>query len=116
MIIQHEQDLGYVIAYTVEEYRVAFKLYDVVGYELSGDDLGVETPMFDSAKSPGGTTALDDAEVFLEGWVKWDGCSDWKTEQGYFHRCSRRGLYQIGLVLDKCWCIARDQLPTFLDC
>jgi len=51
------------------------------------------------------------------GWVKWDGCSDWKLVQpGYLHRCSGGGpqdLRNIGEALARCWDWAHELRADF---
>lgn len=87
--------------------RVHFKIYDVQGW---GED-GV--PWFEDPDNPvgPGISDVDKAEVFIEGLVKFDGCSDFHfmvANGGYYHGCERDHLTRIGEVLGRCWDIASD--------
>lgn len=60
---------------------------------------------------------LDEAEVIIEGSVKWDGCSNWELgkEQAntgvMYHGCSQADLYRIGDILAICWEMTDELCP-----
>lgn len=39
----------------------------------------------------------------LEGWIKWDGCSNWMTPENYWHACGRDGLLEMGALMTLCY-------------
>ena len=59
---------------------------------------------------------MEDADVYLHGSVKWDGCSNWYFDQQdrvMLHGCSRADLVNIGEVMAKCWDYARCNLESW---
>lgn len=48
--------------------------------------------------------------LLLTGTVKWDGCSDWTTDEG-FHACTRGQLVAIGEAMARCWDWASSLFP-----
>lgn len=52
-------------------------------------------------------------ELFVEGFIKWDGCSNWTfhTERCMHHHCDREGLEAIGDILAKCWEACAEIIP-----
>lgn len=51
------------------------------------------------------TSRVEDAEVFLEGFVKWDKCSNWlfkdNQQDMMLHFCDRQTLINIGTLLGR---------------
>ena len=87
-----------------------FKVYEIEGYEI--DEEGEYTiPIYEKSTVKCvlmRTTSLTEAEPLLEGWIKWDGCSNWEFLQGiHFCRVERasqlaelfKRLYAWGRVL-----------------
>ena len=58
-----------------------------------------------------------DAEPFLHGYIKWDGCSnwDWHDRDCMQHFCGREDAVSIGALMNHLYDIAAQRLPTFLD-
>jgi len=56
------------------------------------------------------TDNIDDATIFLEGSVKWDGCSNWKFPDAV-HFCERSQMIGIGEVLAFCFDLAAKTIP-----
>lgn len=59
---------------------------------------------------------LKEASIFVNGAVKWDGCSNWHFDEQDFvmiHECTREGLLRIGEILAKCWDLTRELLPVW---
>lgn len=57
--------------------------------------------------------SLEEAEVFIHGTVRFDGCSNWSLPEAYVHFCSRQELLNLGVVLARCWEWTRDHLSTW---
>lgn len=57
---------------------------------------------------------LDD-EIELGGHVKWDGCSNWTTnEDCMYHACSRQDIINIGLILAECYDWTKELCPNWI--
>lgn len=95
---RHFFDLQFSVVAEVYSHRVDFKIYDMVAW---ADD----TPSW----SGGGSCfvgTLAEADVYLHGFVKWDGCSNWHFNEqdcGMLHGCSRENVQRFGDVLGRCW-------------
>ena len=57
--------------------------------------------------------SLDEAEVFAEGSVKWDGCANFTIGEPdeCIHTCDREGLIKIGTLLARVHDIAAEMMP-----
>lgn len=112
-IINHA-DIDFTVVATVQEYHVDFVAYDVVG--VDGDITYWHRK--GASMHPDPVTSLSDAEVFLHGGVKWDGCSDWYfdvQDAVMLHGCCREDIARIGDLLGRCWDYAKENLPNWLD-
>ena len=58
-----------------------------------------------------------DEDWDIEGGVKWDGCSNWRTPgHGYsVHCCGRDQFEKLAEAMRRCWDWTAEILPTF-DC
>lgn len=79
-------------------YTVTFKLLEVQHEEPGGLPILVEA---DDPCRPGREpTSIADANVFVSGFLKWDGCSEWDTEDS-IHTCSGQQLaYVLAAILE----------------
>jgi len=99
-LVRHEPNLGFTIAAVTHQHMVEFKIYDLAS--LSQPYLY----RCDRDSSPEFTESLDEAEIFVQGRVKWDGCSDWyfdEQDRAMIHGCSRSDIQRLGDVLSLCW-------------
>ena len=94
---------GYTILATPHEYHVDYRVYRHEGQTLDG------IPLFHragAATSPNIVETTDESEVYLSGFVKWDGCSNWSFDElarCQLHACDRDSLLAIGRVMAACW-------------
>lgn len=103
MSIHHLHDLGFTVVADPHEYNVEFKAHPIMGYEK---EWGVGDPFWESEDAAGCVVpayTLEDADVFLSGSIKRDGCSDWESpslsENGPLHVCGRDHAEKIGKLL-----------------
>lgn len=69
-----------------------------------------------ATSSPDPVDSIDDAEVYMHGSVKWDGCSNWyidEQDRVMLHGCSRGDLLNTGEVMARCWDWAGEILDTW---
>lgn len=109
------EDLEFTVVAEVNKCFVHFKVYDICGRTGSAD--GAFVYHREGAKSSmDWVESLDDAEVYLHGDVKWDGCSDWifdEQNRSYLHGCSRHDIERFGKVMAACWDMTKELLPDF---
>lgn len=116
MIRKDLEELQFTVVAEVNECRVDFKVYDICGrtgapdgpfiYRREGGDNSMDW-----------VESLDDAEVYLHGSVKWDGCSDWSFDEQdrvMLHGCSRHDIERYGKIMAACWDMTKELLPSFV--
>jgi hypothetical protein len=74
--------------------------------EITGDD-GQGVSVFGES-----LLYIDDAEPYITGHIKAEGCSGWNF-QHYYHCCSKDEAVAIGTVLSACYDIAKAQMPDW---
>lgn len=92
---------------------VNFRAYQITGTYENGQRLWSRK---DSQSWPDDVENLDDAELYLHGFVIWDGCSNWNIDAQdgiMLHECDRSGLVAIGEVMARCWDWGKELMPTF---
>ncbi len=115
MIRKDFEELQFTVVAEVHECRVDFKVYDICGrtgapggpfiYHREG-----------GVNSMDWVESLDDAEVYLHGSVKWDGCSDWSFDEQdrvMLHGCSRHDIVRYGKIMTACFDMTKELLPNF---
>ena len=83
------------------EHEVRYAIYDIVGQKV--DDSFIPVWLADDDRQ---TDKMDDAQVFLSGNVRWDGCSNWyfnAQNECMIHACNRKEVERIGEVMALCW-------------
>lgn len=113
MIIFRDLDFAVVVSAT-DPYRVDFDIYMIAGYDFDvSADGAIYFHQKGKATSPHHVNDIENAEVFITGSVKWDGCSNWTMQSNYFHACSRAELARIGEVLGRCFDMAAKLCPNW---
>lgn len=110
----HYQDINYTVVATPDTYYVSFKIYEIAGYSEGPDADGEYTnPVYGEQFTELGP----DTEVFADGSVKWDGCSNWNVgpKNCMIHGCSKEDLVNIGTVLSRCWDLTKELCPKWID-
>lgn len=72
-------EFGFRLVWSVQDHWADVKAFEIVGRNEDGN------PLFDSDDSPNRTMTTEDAREYLEGFVKWDGCTE--LDQGSPHWC-----------------------------
>lgn len=100
----------------VDGNRVKFTVYDIEGLE-DGDE---KKPLFHKEGSPSHpdpVRTIEEADIYLHGEVKWDGCSNWHFDQQdrvMLHGCSREDVQRYGDIMGACWDWASELLPNWI--
>lgn len=106
-------DIDFVATAEIEKHSVSFEVYEIVGRYENGDLLYTRKG---ATCTPDTVDDLAHAQIYLHGYVKWDGCSNWSidiAEEIMLHACDRRGLSRIGEVMARCWDYTKDNLSSF---
>lgn len=117
----HLKDLYFTVVAKVFEYRVEFKIYDIEGWGEGGTEVVYDKPLWHKLNSPhypDFVDSLEEADVYLHGTIKWDGCSDWQfdeQEKGCLHGCTRKDIQRFGDVMGYCWDWASEVCPSWCD-
>jgi len=113
-LIRHSQELGFTIVAVPHSHHVEFTVYDVEAWQ-EGEKSGVfDMPLWHKAGTgsyPAPVDTLDEAEPYLHGSVKWDGCSNWhfdEQDRAMLHGCCRKDVLRFGEVMALCWDWAAD--------
>lgn len=110
---KHFKDLDFTVVATPYSHWVEYAIYDIEGY-TSIDNM----PLWhkaDSEEYPDCVESLSEAEVYISGSVKWDGCSNWnidENERGMLHGCSRQDIQRIGDIMAQCWDWTSQLIPN----
>ena len=54
------------------------------------------------------TTNINLAEVFVNGFIKWDGCSEWSFTEGGFHACGLKHVERVNRIAQVLYHEARE--------
>lgn len=119
--IKHFNDLYFTVVAEAHEYRVEFKIYEILGWE-DGDsqEKTYGRPLYRraGAHSSGDTVeTLEESEVYLSGFVKWDGCSNWRFDEQdrcMLHGCSKADVQRFGDVMAACWDWTAELCPNWM--
>lgn len=109
------EDELFTIVATPHEFRVEYIIYEILGRCEDGEVLWHKDGASCSMDQADG---LEDAEVFISGQVKWDGCSDWNfdaNEGCMIHMCDKDGLVSIGRVMAECWDMTKELCTNWQD-
>lgn len=56
----------------------------------------------------------DDEQVLIEGFLKWDGCMNWKTTR-YYHFCEDDDADLVRETFEKLWEIGPEHISYWLE-
>ena len=114
-IIKHYEDINFTVVASPGDYHVDYAIYDIVGHTLENEPLWQKTG---EVASPITVKTLAEAEIYLHGSVKWDGCSNWafdEQDRVMIHGCSRDGVLRFGEVMARCWDLTRELCKNWVD-
>ena len=95
-IIEHWDDISITVTFDVKEYSVDFRAVEITATDIGKGDFKAERGW----PKDGGDGPLDlvydpaQAERFIEGFVKWDGCSEISFD-GSMHLCGKEAIDQL---------------------
>jgi hypothetical protein len=89
---------------------------DFVAYRASDVSGKIE---FEAMQDDGNAAGIDDmgqASIYLDGYVKWDHCSNWAfryQDRAMLHFCEREQAAAIGILLARLYDWARELIPEW---
>lgn len=112
--IKHFDDLKFTVVATVEEYKIQYRLYEIVN---RGENGGRYWQWRGAAYYPTPVGRLEDAELYMSGSIEEDGESNWypykEAQIPSFCVHSREDLIHLGDVMIRCWDWTSDLMPNF---
>lgn len=92
----------YFVRYCPTDYHVDFKVWELITFSA---------PVMFGEFGENMSEKPDDHKPFIDGAVKWDGCSNFdfpELKECMLHGCSRQDLTDIGILLGRIWdqCVA----------
>jgi len=107
---------NYAIRVNLDSHNVGFEIKRIYGETVEPPPAGLWLYQIEGAVcSSDDTTDFDAGEKFIEGFIKWDGCSNWSfhTEDCMAHFCGRKDATSIGRLLDRLFDITKERLATY---
>lgn len=96
-------ELDFTVIALLHEYYVEYTIYDIEGID---DNKNPVWHKKNSPVAPDSVEKLSEAQIYLHGTVKFDGCSDWyfdEQDSCMLHGCSREGISRFGEIMAICW-------------
>lgn len=94
---------NFTVRYTKGPAHVDFQVYEKIAWEDGDKNL----PYYESKGGCGmddkSTKSIDEANAYIQGSVKWDGCShvNFGDEDGYVHLCGPRSFKEMIFILER---------------
>lgn len=113
-VVKRFDELGFTVVAEPDDYRVYYGVYIHEGVSEKGDPLYHEAG---SSTYPCPVEAIEEAEAYLHGEVKWDGSSNWyfdEQERRMLHGCDKQDILRLGQILVECWDWTSELCERFL--
>jgi hypothetical protein len=105
-VIEHWDDEAITVIFTHDEYAVYFRAVEIIATAIVGPgDFKADRGWTKKGAVNSSELVYDpmEAERYIDGHVKWDGCSNInfgdESSDGYMHFCGREGIEQMSKVL-----------------
>ncbi len=95
------------------EHNWCFFAYQILATDENGNRLYNKKG---SDWSPNFVDNLEDADKFLRGHVKWDGCSNWEIEPdqiAMLHFCDKEQAQNVGVLFGRIYDLAAKFIPRW---
>lgn len=114
-LIRHEKEMGFTIVAKPDEddYMVEYWVLRIFGVDEKGEVSWVRDTFPNNQHF---TTNRAEADTYLHGYVKYDGCSNWHFDMAdgvMFHGCTKKDLKVLGEVLAFCWESTKELCPNW---
>ena len=114
-MIEHFDDIGFtVITETPSSAFLDFKVYEIIHTDESGKRFYEEK---DAVSVLPGTDDLDRAITYVNGFIKFDGCSHFyfgdPDNEGYIHLCGGDAYERHHKIIDMLYDMAKETIEGF---
>jgi hypothetical protein len=98
-LVETYPDIEMTVEYFYESHWVDFKAYEIVAEESNA-------PLYEAKEAKSSeemVREIADAQTYIRGAVKWDGCSHvyFGDDNGYIHLCGKLHIRKITQTLEK---------------
>jgi hypothetical protein len=103
-----------VVAELATDFRCEFTVYSIMGTDSDGVLLWTQD---DEHGAPQPVDSLEEADVYLRGEIKWDGCSNWyfdEQDRVMIQFCSKGAAKDIGTLFERMYDIAKEVIPKWM--
>lgn len=90
-------DLGFSVIFEPNEYYTDFKVYKITAWSMNNS-----TRYYENKNKQ--RTHIENADVFMSGHIKWDGCSNIKFDEQdrcMLHFCGKKDAMKIGELMER---------------
>lgn len=94
-------DIGYFVVARGDAYDTEFEVYRIIGTDAEGQIFYEKKNAVSSSET---VETRGEAQVYLHGNVKWDGCSNFhfdEQDEVMLHFCGRRDATDVGVLLGR---------------
>lgn len=114
------EDIRYIAIFTecevAPEHVVEVKVYELLGIETLQKPGRILFQDGNVSRDRYSTTAMSEAEVFMEGDIKWDGCSNWSfypADNCAIHFCGADDAAKLGELFKRLYEEAEHLIPAW---
>jgi hypothetical protein len=107
----YHNDIGYTIKADYKEYHIDFYVYRNMTYGLDADENDSVVWLKKNGTWQEETSNIEEAETYVHGFIKWDGCSNWeynKDSDIMIHFCGSNEAEFAAKVIPLCYKIASE--------
>lgn len=117
--ITHWDDIGMSAVTCSDEYEMSFKLHTHMSQDIwqSGKKIADRDFLRKNGNGNSFDTVIDinDAEVFMSGYIKWDGCANLRFDEqdrGLIHICGEENFEDIAEAVHRLYELARTTITN----
>lgn len=118
-VTEEWKDLGFTVRFkdTVWDnspHGYEFEIYEVTGWSEDTKSKRFDVPTYErkgaTQSGDDSINGLEDAQPYLTGFIKWDGCSHFYFgDQGYLHLCGLNEIDKLREILNRLMDRAKDK-------
>lgn len=112
---EHWKDIAYAVVAELGDNKlyIKVKVLNIFGYD---ENNAVFYRLQDST-SPVPTEDIEKAEVFLQGSIKWDGCSNLQFKDGdcLLHFCDKKDAMNVGVLMGRLYDLAHEMVLPYIN-
>ena len=95
------------------------KYYEDIDYTIAAEsgEAHVDFLVYRGDAGPDDGVCNTDMKPYFEGYIKWDGCSNWNIPPGNFqlHFCGLKPTRDFGTLFERMYFLAAELLPKHKD-